>query len=1193
MKSKITFLLVIFSTLFVNAQVEFEDHLVIDNALYVQSPNSVFSADLDGDGDQDVLTSSYFGNKLVWLENLDGTGADFAPHTISTQIQAPWGVYAADLDGDGDMDAVVASLSNSNVVWYENTDGNGTFVMKQAIYAYYANFVMVADVDNDNDLDLIWSSHSEGDMKWIENTDGLGTFSTPAFATIENNVYRIPGFCPADVNGDGALDIVSSYSIGNSHGVTWYKNNNNGMGSFGSKILISNTVDYVTSVYAGDMDGDGDMDVVSASANDDKIAWYENTDGLGAFGPQQVLSLTADSPMLVRLSDVDGDSDLDVIFGSNDDSKIGWLENDGLGNFSSEIFISSHSGNIRDVYFSDMDADGDLDFLTATSGDNNIKLFKNTGGTGNYQPSIITKYIDGGRVVVAEDIDGDGDKDIVAASYWDSKVSWFKNTDGQGDFYNSQNVIADASGTLSGVSSVNAGDVDGDGFIDVLATSRLTNKVVWFKNTDGSGTFGSPQTIDDNLYNAYRASLSDIDNDGDLDVFGLGYQKITWYENLDGQGSFSSQQTIDSMGNTNMNAIDFGDLDGDGDLDISIATTYGLYYYLNLNGQGAFGTKQIIQDYPYGCDAAKIADLDNDGDKDIVYTSNNINTSDPVIMRWSENNGSGIFSETHLITTIIATPKSIVVADFDNDGDIDVASADEGNGGVIAWYKNTDGQGNFENTQQIISQNSNSPYDLFVADIDGNNTVDIVSISEYDDKIIWHKNTVLPTSNSVSGTVRFDLLGDGCTENDALLSGILLVATDNTSTNATFSQENGYFQIYTTEEGIITTKITSQLPNYYTANPATFESNFTGLGNNDLVNFCIEPIAEINDLNISFYPNINDPRPGFNTGYRIVYKNMGTTQLSGSVSFEFDGSKLNFLNASETVSSQTANSLTFDFTELNPFEVKTIDLQFNVFAPPVTNIDDVLIATATINPVTEAEDYTENDNVFSHSQTVVGSYDPNDITCLEGDEVLIEDADKYLHYLIRFQNTGTASAINVRVDHTLDSKLDWSTMQLESLSHSGQVNIRNGSEVSFVFDNINLPDSTSNEPNSHGFIAYKIKPKDNIVLGDIISATAAIYFDFNPAIVTNTATTEFVNALSVKEFEASKITVYPNPTEGILNIVATNEIASVKIYNHLGQLVLSVKETPTVDVSSLSQGVYVMTLIDGRGTTYTQKIIKK
>jgi uncharacterized repeat protein (TIGR01451 family) len=283
--------------------------------------------------------------------------------------------------------------------------------------------------------------------------------------------------------------------------------------------------------------------------------------------------------------------------------------------------------------------------------------------------------------------------------------------------------------------------------------------------------------------------------------------------------------------------------------------------------------------------------------------------------------------------------------------------------------------------------------------------------------------------------------------------------------------------------------------------------------------------------------------------------------------------------------------VTFNFTGLYPFETRTINLEFYAFAPPATNAGDVLTPTASINPLTG--DYIPSDNVFSSSQIVVSSYDPNDITCLEGDQVLIAEADKYLHYLIRFQNTGTAAATTVRVDNVLDNKLDWTTMQLESLSHPGRVTIHNGSEVSFHFDNINLADSTNDEPNSHGFIAYKIKPLENVVVGDIVHNTASIYFDFNPAVVTNTATTTFVETLSVVDFEADTVSVYPNPTNSILNIVSNVSIETIELFNQLGQLMLSAKNVSSIDVSSLSHGVYLMTLKDVSGTTSTKRIVKK
>lgn len=1186
MKSKLLFIFSILCILKVNAQVEFTENLVIDHSLYVQSSLSVFSADLDGDGDLDVLSSSYFADKLVWLENLDDVGGDFTRHIISTTIENPWGVHAADLDGDGDMDVLAAALGGDHIIWYENTDGNGTFLQRQYISAFEVNFVRTGDMDGDGDLDIIWSTIQDGKIKYSRNTDGLGTFALTL--NIENNVSSVPDFHEIDIDGDGDLDVVSSWNIqGGSQGVSWYRNET-GAGSFSSRITIAATVNGVSSVYGGDLDGDGDMDVVAALSGDDKIVWYENTDGLGTFGAEQVLSANADVASRVRITDVDGDGDLDVIATSNDDDKITWFQNlDGAGNFSAEIFIDSFLGNMRDIHISDMDNDGDIDFVTATDQDDNIKWYNNIDGLGNFSPYTITKTVSGGKVITAADIDGDGDKDILSASHWDNKIAWFKNKDGQGDFYNTQKIISE---TLNGAGSVVAVDVDGDGDNDVIATSSLDDDVVWYENTDGLGNFGEAQFIEDDLYGVSKAFTSDIDNDGDVDVFCVARGKVVWYENTDELGTFAARQEIESINNFTMWSIDFGDLDGDGDLDISVASSYRLLYFLNLDGQGTFGTNQQIEDFYYDAVSTKIADIDGDGDNDIVYIGDKTDTD---YVGWSENlDGAATFSGMQLITTIINNPKDISVFDMDNDGDMDVVSAAQGNGGVIAWYENTDGLGDFENTQQVITTSLNSPFDLFATDINQDNNLDLISISNFGNRIFWYNNMGAALSNQIRGTARFDLLGDGCTEEDELLSGIMVVAANGTSSQAAFTQENGVFRIYTQEEGIVNTQITARLPNYYQATPAIFQSDFTGYGNSDNINFCIEPIASISDLNISAYPIFFEPRPGFDTSYRLVYKNVGTTQLTGSVIFEFDGLKLNFLTASEAVSSQTVNTLIFDFTDLNPFETKTIDLDFNVFPPPTTNIDDVIVSTVTINPV--SGDETEEDNTLSFEQTVVGSYDPNDIIVLEGDEILIEDADKYLHYLIRFQNTGTASAINVKVNHVLDNKLDWNTMQLESLSHSGRVEITNETDVSFVFNSINLPDSTNDEPNSHGYIAFKVKPKSNVEVGDIISGVADIFFDFNPPIITNTVNTEIVEPLVVDEFDVSKVKLFPNPVIDRLEITSNQILDKLTIVDINGRELNSIDISSvdySIDVSNLANGVYFLEVQSG-GLKSVKKFIK-
>jgi len=450
--------------------------------------------------------------------------------------------------------------------------------------------------------------------------------------------------------------------------------------------------------------------------------------------------------------------------------------------------------------------------------------------------------------------------------------------------------------------------------------------------------------------------------------------------------------------------------------------------------------------------------------------------------------------------------------------------------------------------------------------------------------------SLLPSqSNLINGIVQLDLNNNGCDVSDLSMSNLMIVSNNGTDNFATFTQNNGSYLLHTSE-GIFTTEVTTDLPNYYSANPSSQTNNFTGFDNMFTANFCIEASQTVNDVNITLIPT-SQAKPGFNTTYQIVFKNVGTTQLNGDVTLEFDETKLSFLNATETVNTQTSNSLTFNYSNLNPFEIRIIDLEFNVFAPPTVNIDDVLSFTATINPI--ASDFTTDDNIFTLDQTVIGSYDPNDITCLEGNQILLADADKYLHYVIRFQNTGTASAINVVVTNDLDVNLDWSTLQLESLSHNNRVAIKNGNEIEFIFENINLPDSTTDEPNSHGFIAYKIKPKTDIVLGDIIPNKADIFFDFNAPIETNTATTTIVNVLAVNENRLLDFSVFPTPTENILNIKSKKEIVKIEIYSKLGQLILKNTTENKIDISNLNQGLYFVKVEDVNGNFGVKKIVKR
>lgn len=452
------------------------------------------------------------------------------------------------------------------------------------------------------------------------------------------------------------------------------------------------------------------------------------------------------------------------------------------------------------------------------------------------------------------------------------------------------------------------------------------------------------------------------------------------------------------------------------------------------------------------------------------------------------------------------------------------------------------------------------------------------------------------TINRVTGTILYDFDTNGCDSSTYAAANLLVQATDGTTTYSTFTQADGSFSIAIDEAGTYTTTLVApELSSSFLINPSSVSSTFTGVGNEETADFCVTSINPTNDVSVSIYP-LFSARPGFDTSYAIVYKNTGTTIQSGDITFEYDNSKMQFLTANETISSSTSNSLTFNYVDLIPFETKTIIVDFNIFPPPTTNIDDILNFTVTINPI--AGDAFSEDNIFNYSQIVIGSYDPNDIQVLEGDEILVEDADEYLHYIIRFQNTGTASAINVNVTNVLDTDLDWSTFRLESLSHEGRIEIKNGNEIDFIFNDINLLDSTSDEPNSHGYITYKIKPKNDAALGDIFENTADIYFDFNPPIITNTVTTTIVDVLSVVDNQLYTFAVFPNPSSDILNIAGENVINSINIYDINGKLIKSITQKNSVSntqvsLHNLSLGIYFLEITTAENHKQVQKIIKK
>ncbi|MDP6720868.1 MAG: VCBS repeat-containing protein, partial [Pirellulaceae bacterium] len=208
--------------------------------------------------------------------------------------------------------------------------------------------------------------------------------------------------------------------------------------TFGVQQSISTNADYAFSVYAADLDGDGDADALSASWYDDKIAWSENVgagNGIngGCFAMEEIITTNADGARSVFAIDLDNDGDIDVLSASFGDHKIAWYENLGAGNgiaggrFGAQQVISTLANDPTCVYAIDIDSDGDADVLSASYLDDKIAWYENLGGGSFGLQQVITISANGTYSVYATDIDGDGDPDVLSASRHDNKIAWYEN----------------------------------------------------------------------------------------------------------------------------------------------------------------------------------------------------------------------------------------------------------------------------------------------------------------------------------------------------------------------------------------------------------------------------------------------------------------------------------------------------------------------------------------------------------------------------------------------------------------------------------------------------------------------------------------------------------------------------------------------------------------------------------------------
>jgi len=431
-------------------------------------------------------------------------------------------------------------------------------------------------------------------------------------------------------------------------------------------------------------------------------------------------------------------------------------------------------------------------------------------------------------------------------------------------------------------------------------------------------------------------------------------------------------------------------------------------------------------------------------------------------------------------------------------------------------------------------------------------------------------------SNFTLGNFNYEINNDGVVHNVASNQPLYLFESN---------AANSYDLSYT---------VNSNYALYYTVSPSAF-NNITVAANSGVTTYYF-PVTSLpyNNLTVHLTNHNAPPRPGFIYQNTLIFKNNGNLPVvSGTVTFTKDD-LLTITSISQAGTTPTATGFTYNFSNLLAGESRSMNIFMQVPTIPTVFLGNPVTNSASITaPVT---DVNTADNNHTLTQIIVGSYDPNDKAESHGGQVLFStfSANDYLTYTIQFENTGTANAVNVRVNDVLDSQLDETTVRMVIASHAYTLE-RVGSNLTWKFDGIELPPSEPNSTVGHGYITFQVKPKPGYAIGDAIPNTADIFFDFNPPIVTNTQVTEFVVMLSTEKFAFDNFKYFPNPVKNILTLSNDSAIDNVIVTSVIGQTIMekSVNSLKSeIDLSALANGVYFVKATSQKQTKII-KIIKE
>lgn len=633
--------------------------------------------DMNGDGSPDLYNLSSGGSEIAIY-------AGGGQYTITTSNQGSDAVLdngdIGDLDGDGDLDI----LSVEEWRFQAMNNGSGVFTMNYDLTTVQALCSELWDMDGDGDLDLVYGNSSQ--ILYRLN-DGTGTFGfgQPFHA---GGAFDIAFF---DVTGDGLADAVFTRTLSFSGPWDITYRAALGNGQWDAPVNLGQSQSGISQMAAADMDADGDTDLVAATST--QVLLFLNTGTNGFLAPDTVFQRSgSDLIRGIATGDVsvDGLADICLVIRSIQHHVIAELRNLGGGQFESTLRPFSVAGDEMVPVIGDLQNDGAPDMLVGQH------IY---GGGGGFSM-----------------IPTDGTGTLLRPTYPEALTYCVKD--------------------VMNPSNLQLLDLNGDSLDDLFFTNINSDSVLW-RAGNGDGTFGPPVSLPLSGADLAGEVFTDLDLDGDLDIVWNIYSPDIWGWCLnDGSGVFTGcgqQQGLDLP-----NMFEVADVNGDGYPDVIIAGTYWLQWVAN-DGNGGFASNPVMihdvdTDPAYALtNRVRAADLDLDGDNDViaefVITGSSFNTRFVLF----ENSGSGIFSGPSTLFSGTTRCSHVEAVDVDADGDMDISTVGYYNGNAVIHAN--DGQGDFQITV-LVDDSVN--YMRWV-DMDGDGLLDVVLASEQKETLYWRQ----------------------------------------------------------------------------------------------------------------------------------------------------------------------------------------------------------------------------------------------------------------------------------------------------------------------------------------------------------------------------------------------------------------------------------------------------------------------